>query len=446
MQRFALPLLTRRRLLGGMAAFAGLVPLAAHGKGPVTPNLVPNSGADRSVALQAAINAAAAGGRVLALGSGRFIAGNLTLPGPLTITGVAGATEIVAAGADPILTGVGQAYVKLANLGLVGNGGGPADERGGLLVFKGCDNLSLEAVTFNGAAGNGLYLENCSGRLTGLDIDGCAKAGIFALDSRGLAITGNTVANCANGGILVWRQASGADGTIVSSNRISGITALAGGNGQNGNGINLFRADGVIVSNNQIRDCAFSAIRANSANDAQIRGNTCLGSGEVAIYSEFAFSGSLISQNIIDGAATGISMTNFNKGGRLAVCTGNLVRNILAVSPSNPDASPVGIYGEADTVISGNTIDSVPGLGIGVGYGPYLRNVLVTDNLIVNAVTGIGVSVAPGAGAARIAGNMISGAKRPIVGLAWDKTVSPDLAADAGKFPQLQVENNAVRA
>jgi len=41
----------------------------------------------------------------------------------------------------------------------------------------------------------------------------------------------------------------------------------------------------VIVSDNHISDCAFSAVRINTGKNCQIRGNVCLGSGETGIYS-----------------------------------------------------------------------------------------------------------------------------------------------------------------
>ena len=51
--------------------------------------------------------------------------------------------------------------------------------------------------------------------------------------------------------------------------------------------------------------------------------------GEVALYAEFGFEGALIASNIVEAAATGISVTNFNEGGRLAVVQGNLIRNLF---------------------------------------------------------------------------------------------------------------------
>ncbi|TGS88727.1 TIGR03808 family TAT-translocated repetitive protein, partial [bacterium M00.F.Ca.ET.177.01.1.1] len=103
--------------------------------------------------------------------------------------------------------------------------------------------------------------------------------------------------------ILVHRWQAAEDGTIVSGNRVQRIGARSGGTGQNGNGINAFRAGNVIISGNVVSDCAFTAIRANSASNLQITGNSCSRSGETGIYSEFSFEGAILSNNLVDGAA-----------------------------------------------------------------------------------------------------------------------------------------------
>jgi uncharacterized secreted repeat protein (TIGR03808 family) len=127
----------------------------------------------------------------------------------------------------------------------------------------------------------------------------------------------------------------------------------------------------VIVSGNRIADCAFSAIRSNSGSNCQMIGNSCARLGEVALYAEFAFEGAVIANNIVDKAATGITVTNFNDGGRLAVVQGNLVRNLFF--RKDPDSRGNGISIEADTVVSGNVIENAPGFGIAIGWVSYLR-------------------------------------------------------------------------
>ena len=74
-------------------------------------------------------------------------------------------------------------------------------------------------------------------------------------------------------------------------NRIEDIAAKRGGSGQNGNAINVFRADNVTVRGNRIRNAAFTAVRGNAASNLQVTGNTISDVGEVAIYAEFGFEG-----------------------------------------------------------------------------------------------------------------------------------------------------------
>ena len=59
--------------------------------------------------------------------------------------------------------------------------------------------------------------------------------------------------------------------------------------------------------------------RLSKSTNIQIVGNTVHNAGETALYSEFGFEGAVIASNIVDGAQTGVSVTNFNEGGRLAV-------------------------------------------------------------------------------------------------------------------------------
>ena len=204
----------------------------------------------------------------------------------------------------------------------------------------------------------------------------------------------------------------GDDGTQVLDNRIEDTAAQAGGSGQNGNAINVFRAHNVTVRGNRIRNAAFSAVRGNAASNIQITNNTCTGLGEVAIYAEFGFEGAVIANNTIDGAAIGVAVTNFNHGGRLAVVQGNLIRNLVPKRPAGTDPNDgngIGIGVEADTAVTGNIIENAPVAGISVGWGQYLRDVSVTGNVVRSAGVGIAVSVTPGAGSAVIADNLISG-------------------------------------
>lgn len=81
----------------------------------------------------------------------------------------------------------------------------------------------------------------------------------------------------------------------------------------------------------------------------------------MSIYSEFGFEGAAIADNVIDGPETGISVTNFNKSGRLVTVRGKIVRN-LGMRRANrpPEEAGVGIGAEAYTVVTGNVIERAP--------------------------------------------------------------------------------------
>jgi putative cofactor-binding repeat protein len=184
-------------------------------------------------------------------------------------------------------------------------------------------------------------------------------------------------------------------------------------------------------------------VRGNAASNLQIVGNSCTGLGEVALYAEFGFEGALIANNIVDGAALGVSVTNFDKGGRLAVVQGNLIRNLVGRRPAGTDpndSAGIGIGVEADTVVTGNVVENAPNAGIAAGWGAYQRDVAITSNVIRRAEFGITVSVAPGAGVAVIADNIISEVRSgAIIGMEWKKAVTGDLARDgAARYAQLR--------
>src|SRR5262249_56002413 len=87
----------------------------------------------------------------------------------------------------------------------------------------------------------GVMVGGIEGEGSGSTIGGAEDGAIFSLDARGLRLAGNTIRAAGNNGILVWRSASGDDGTLVLDNRITDIAARAGGSGQNGNAVNVFR-------------------------------------------------------------------------------------------------------------------------------------------------------------------------------------------------------------
>lgn len=383
----------------------------------------------------------------LFLAPGTYFVADITLPPRTRLHGVAGATRIIGA-RGTLFTGRGVERVELRGITLDGSGSTGISGSRALLDLTAMGELDLSDCRIENSGGNGVSLNAAAGRIERCAFTGAAEAAIQALDSRGLSIVNNLVADCGSGGILVHRSQHGEDRTIVSGNRIERIRSDHGGTGQWGNGINVFRAGSVVISGNVVSDCAFSAIRSNGGSNVQISANQCLRSGETGIYSEFVFEGAVVSGNVVDGATNGISIVNFNEGGRLAVCSGNLVRNMSRVGPypEDPPGFGIGIAVEADTVASGNVVEGAPLYGMHLGWGPYLRDVVATGNVIREAGIGIAVTVVEGAGSAVISDNLISGARGgAIVGHRWKEAVTGDLAAGgADAFGHLSIGRNLV--
>ena len=443
----------RRRLLLGaatgavtLAAPAAAAPLSAFGLDAAQLGVRPGAIDDQSHTLQRAVDQAARTRVPLMLAPGVYRAGGLTLPAGAQLAGVRGATRIVLTHGPSLLFSEHAETVSLTGLTLDG-GGQPLPGGRALVHFDDVKALRIADCEIVGAGGNGMTLESCDGEITHNTVAGAADNALYCNDSRGLMITANIITKSGNGGILVWQSEKRRDATLIAENRIEDTLARAGGTGQNGNAINVFRAADVIVRGNHIRSAAFSAIRGNSASNIQIIGNNCAALDEVAIYSEFGFEGAVIADNVVDGAEAGISVTNFNEGGRLATVRGNIVRNLGTRRPNRPpDEAGVGIAVEADTVVAGNVIERAARAGISAGWGQYLRNVAITGNVVREAGFGVAVSVVAGAGIAVISGNVFAGTKRgAIVGMEWEKAVTGDLAlAGAERYPQLRISGNQV--
>lgn len=382
------------------------------------------------------------------LPAGVYVVSNLTLPRRMRLSGVPGATRIVYGGDGHLFLCEAADRIELSGIVFDGANRWIGDHAQGLLDLRHVGELAMDNCQVVGAGKNGIALERVSGRIERCMISGAADAGIYSVEAGRLQITANTVSDCANGGILVHRWQIADDGTMVTGNRVERILARNGGTGQFGNGINSFRANNVMIANNSVSDCAFSAIRANSCSNLQIVGNQAMRSGETAIYAEFAFEGAVVNANIVDGAANGISIVNFNNGGRMGVCSGNVVRNLSTKGPyeADPPGFGVGITVEADCAVTGNVVENAPLFGMNIGWGEFMRNVVASGNVIRKAGTGIGVTVVPGVGSAVISDNVIDDVEKgAIVGFEWTRPVTGDLATEgSGTYGHLTVERNRV--
>jgi uncharacterized secreted repeat protein (TIGR03808 family) len=454
--------LNRRYLIGasvtGAAGALAMAPDAAHAA-PLTSTLGrdatqygvrPGSAEDQTRILQRAIDDAAGAQVPLVLPPGVYRTGLLRLSSGTQLVGVRGATKLVFSGGASMLQSEGADHIGISNITLDG-GGIPLPARRGLVHCLGGRDIRLIDCEIAGSGGAGIWLEQVSGDISGNIITATASTAIVSFDARGLLVSRNTIQGTNDNGIEILRAAIGDDGTLVVDNRIEDIRAGPGGSGQYGNAINAFRAGNVIVRGNRIKNCDYSAVRGNSASNIQITGNSVSDVREVALYSEFAFEGAVIANNIVDGAAFGVSVCNFNEGGRIAVVQGNIIRNLRPKRPigtAPDDDAGVGIYVEADSSVTGNVIENAPSFGIMAGWGNYLRDIVISGNVIRKAFVGVGVSVTPGAGTVLVNANMISETPRgAVVGLDHARSVTADLAADgAQRLARVVIANNAVQS
>ncbi|WP_159947271.1 TIGR03808 family TAT-translocated repetitive protein [Rhizobium sp. 18065] len=407
--------------------------------------IMPGADDDQSRKLQALINAAAKAGQPVFLPAGTYEVSNLDLPEGTRLSGVPGATRLSYRGDGHLVAARDVRHVSLSGITFDGANRWIADYTEGLLAFRGVEEVLIDNCAIAGSRKYGVQLERCGGRIAASRITGAAKAAIWSVEGRAMTIRDNEISDCGNGGILVHRWTKGIDNTMVTGNRIARIAAADGGTGQHGNGINLFRADGVMIEGNHVTDCAFSAIRANSASNVIISGNQVLRSGETAIYAEFSFEGALIAGNLVDGAANGISVVNFDQGGRLATVSGNIVRNVTAEGPYVHDGAGFG-YGiavEAETSVTGNVVENAAKAGLMLGWGPYLRNVVVSDNIIRKAPVGVMISIVEGTGSVVVSHNLI--AETPtgaILGYRWADKATQELIDGSQDPDTLIVEGN----
>jgi uncharacterized secreted repeat protein (TIGR03808 family) len=425
--------LNRRGLIGSVAALPFLR-LTAKANA-----LKPGKG-DQTVELQNAIDAAAAGYGHVQLAAGTFTTGALRIPKNITITGVPGATELRLTEGDNLLSLQGGGDIVLQGLAFSAKG-----TRTKLLIAEKVERLIIQDCDFAGGAA-GIEVSSSAGRIVGSRFRFQKEVALQALESNGLEISGNTVTDQANNGIQVFRADKGDNVNIISNNFIARIAAENGSDGPYGNGINVYNSKGTIVANNRISDCAFTAIRNNASDESTITGNQITRCNETALYVEFVFLGAVVSNNTIDTASQGISIANFLEGGRMAQCTGNLLRNIAGKNAHN---EPLGgaIAAEAETVVANNVIEKTEDFGLQLGWGPYARNLVANANVLKDCTKGILFS-AVGPGPIQISNNVIAGStKGSIVGMDHYTAVTPDLGVDAAQTPKhVTLANNIVKS
>jgi len=86
-----------------------------------------------------------------------------------------------------------------------------------------------------------------------------------------------------------------------------------------------------------------------------------------------SFEGAVIANNTVDGAAVGVSVCNFNEGGRIAVVQGNIIRTCCQKRPiaqhltTTPGIASISRRTQSVTA----RIENAPSFGIIAGWGKY---------------------------------------------------------------------------
>jgi len=397
--------------------------------------IIPDSDQDQTEIVREALHQAERQGSALVLPPGTVRVRNLGHDGAIRMVGQTGSRLACAPGADHLLL-ADRGTLHLENIVFDGTGATGTGQMEGLITVRECPDVRISKCAVSDAPGNALFLDGCSGILESNVVSKAGLAGIFTHGGLGLRITGNYVHDCGNNGILVWQPEKRSDGAVVSQNIIERIRADNGGDGPNGNGVNVYRAANVKVVDNTIRQCAYSAIRNNSGDSIIISRNDCEDIGEVAIFVEFEFHEAVVSDNLIRDASAGISITNADYGGRVATVTGNLIRN---VSPriSSPDVLGYGISVEEQTAVTGNVVEGASFCGLWIGWGKYLKTITATGNILRNCGTGIAISWDRQAGSAVITGNLIEKPREAAIrGFDHAQPVTRDLTLPDAHVPE----------
>ena len=179
---------------------AAAAPLISLGVDVTHFGVHPGSPDDQSREFQRAIDAAAAARVPLCVPPGSYMVSDLVLPVGAQLIGVRGASRLLLGHGASIVAGSRTDQVTLQ--GLVLDGASRSLPKGrGLITLRETRGLRILDCTIQASGGNGIVLEGVEGEISRTTIIGAAKAAIFSLDARGLAIVGNPILNSIENGI-----------------------------------------------------------------------------------------------------------------------------------------------------------------------------------------------------------------------------------------------------
>ncbi len=383
--------------------------------------------------LQTVLDAARSQGRPLFFQPGTYDSGTTTIltsnggGKPLQARAVPGSVVLRFTGSNIFFRIEGQADVRFDGLTFDGQNRPLTDyvsQRPAFIaVAANARNVAFENCAIVNSPGIGIYVASGAEALIRGSSLSAHSIGIWSENAK-ISVLARSLDSMANNGIAIWRDSITGDSSTISGNLINGIETAAGGTGQNGNGVSIFRAVGVTVTDNKIFATKYSAVRCNGGGLYNICNNNIYNTREVAIFIEapgagIDLTGCVVSNNCLDTVGNGINVANsgqFSDGtARSVVIEGNRISNIL--NNPIPDAGYYppstignGITVEQDCVVSGNLIESAARVGIQAGVNTGARDLVLTGNLVRNAAIGIGVSNDAVTGADRsivVSGNVV---------------------------------------
>jgi uncharacterized secreted repeat protein (TIGR03808 family) len=387
-------------------------------------------------ALQVVFDFARNQGRPLLFQPGTYDSGTTTVQTsngggkPLLARAIPGSVVLRFNGSNIFLRIEGQTNVRFDGLIFDGQNRALTDYVSGrpafIAVANNARNVSFENCDIVNSPGIGLYVAGGAEALIRASSLNVHSIGIWSENAK-ISALGNTLNTMANNGIAIWRDSLTGDSSTISGNTINGIETSAGGTGQNGNGVSIFRAIGVTVTDNKIFNTKYSAVRCNGGGQFVISNNSVYNTREVAIFVEapgagIDLTGAIVANNSLDTVGNGVNVANSGQFGdgvsRSVVIEGNRISNVL--NNPIPDAGYFppstignGIMVEQDCIVSGNLVENAARVGIQAGINSGARDLVVTGNLVINAPIGLGVSNDAVSGSGRsvvVSGNIVRGA------------------------------------
>lgn len=222
--------------------------------------------APQTAALQKAIEEIAKSGHPIFIPGGRYVTGALKLPANCAITGVPGATMLLAKDTDTVFDATDGVF-SFSGLLVDGANGAPSKKGRALIAVTGGE-VNVIRCSLKNAPAHALRLEKCAGALHGVEIEAAQGAGVWGDELAAFTVSQCRVNRSRAEGI---RVASGRapGGVVVAQNHVAGCQGAGiavGGNAVvTGNFVSQARfglklgggGDGhIMASGNLMRECS----------------------------------------------------------------------------------------------------------------------------------------------------------------------------------------------